>query len=155
MFRRAAYFLAAIVACAPPSLAAAPRSACEIRVNRFAAAHPQAGPTDYLNAGFFYFGRISPPHPPPAYRDLHPSIAWIGAPGGGFGAHFIGPFTPTPDATANARIIDALVNHMDRAYTRAMGRPQPGGRFIAIAFTSSQQGYVDIRNGDFYFMGQN
>ena len=85
------------------------------------------------------------------YRSAHPYIYWIGPPGGTFGRHFIGPFTPTPDATANAKIVNLLRgNHL----TYKVTPPDESDRFIGIAFNSSQIGYVDMRNGDFYGMGQ-
>lgn len=173
------------------------QSECEIRANKFQAAHPHADPFEYLAKGFFFFGATSPPEPPPPYRDAktgvtyrvgpdarqisatdshgrvlwvrnpfvdtnmcpyrdaHPWITWIGAPGGGFGRHYLGPFEPTPDAEANARVFDTLTHHMPPEYRRAFGQPRKGDTFIGINFTSSQFGYVDTRNGDFFFMGQN
>jgi hypothetical protein len=89
------------------------------------------------------------------YRDAHPSIVWIGAPGGDFGWRHIGPFKPTPDGQADLMIVKALMREMAPGYTRAMGYPRPGDRFIGVTFTSSQHGYVNIRNGDYYDMGQN
>jgi len=86
------------------------------------------------------------------YRSAHPYIAWIGASGGDFGRHYLGPFEPTPDAIANARIVRELNSEI--AHNRAIEPPRDADRFIGLSFNSSQFGYVNIRNGDFYEMGQ-
>jgi hypothetical protein len=85
------------------------------------------------------------------YRSAHPYIYWIGPPGGSFGRNFIGPFTPVPDDKANALILNTLTHN----YMPKVTLPEVSDRFIGIAFNSSQSGYIDIRNGDFYMMGQN
>jgi len=86
------------------------------------------------------------------YRSAHPYIYWIGAPGGTFGRHYLGPFNPTPDKIANEQIMKALGSEAVRG--RKVRFPEEGARFIGLSFNSSQFGYVDIANGDFYEMGQ-
>jgi hypothetical protein len=86
------------------------------------------------------------------YRTFHPFIYWIGAPGGDYGRHYLSKFTPTPDAVTNPRIIKELA--VEISHGRKSIAPLPGSRFIGLAFNNSQVGYVNIANGDFYFMGQ-
>lgn len=88
------------------------------------------------------------------YRSAHPYIAWIGPPGGYPEYTVIGPYKSVPDAQANAKIVKALDSLPSRAL-RHLKRPKSGTRFIGLWFNSSEQGYVNIANGDFYFMGQN
>ena len=88
------------------------------------------------------------------YRSPHPYIAWIGPPGGYPEYTVTGPYKPIPDAQANAKIVKALGGLPSRA-PRHLNRPKSGTRFIGLWFNSSEQGYVNIANGDFYFMGQN
>ena len=87
------------------------------------------------------------------YRSAHPFISWIGPPGGGFGWHHLEPFVPTPDEKANASIIRDLNGQI--AGGRKVSRPSDKARFIGLAFNSSNFGYVNIENGDYYDMGQN
>ena len=88
------------------------------------------------------------------YRSPHPYIAWIGPPGGYPKHTVIGPYKPPPDAQANAKIVKALDSLPSRAL-KHLKRPKKGTRFIGLWFNSSEQGYVNIANGDFYFTGQN
>jgi hypothetical protein len=88
------------------------------------------------------------------YRDAHPSIDWIGPLSVGWDKYSLSS-KPIAEAKANTSILRLLRNGMAPGYVRAMGRPRPGDRFIGLAFNSSQRGYLDIRNGDFYLMGQN
>jgi hypothetical protein len=87
------------------------------------------------------------------YRSAHPYISWIGPPGGGFGWHYLEPFVPTPDEKANASIVKELNDEITRG--RKAPRPSDNARFIGLAFNSSNFGYMNIENGDYYDMGQN
>jgi hypothetical protein len=87
------------------------------------------------------------------YRSAHPYIFWIGAPGGDFGRHYLEPFTPTPDEIENPKIVKELNTEIEHG--RKVERPNENDRFVGINFNSSQMGYMNIRNGVFYFMGQN
>jgi len=89
------------------------------------------------------------------YRFAHPYIAWIGPPEGGNGAgwHVDSPSTARPDAMTNEQIFSVLSKIMNSHWR--MKPPVKGDRFIGLAFNSSQMGYVNTRNGDFYLMGQN
>ena len=67
-----ALFLLASVAASPTMAdpaAPAQQSPCEVQANRFKAQHVHTEAFDYLNFGFFYFGKAVPPGPPSAYRD--------------------------------------------------------------------------------------
>jgi len=86
------------------------------------------------------------------YRSAHPYIGWIGAPGGSYGRRYLGPFTPMPDAKANEEIEKELNREFDR--DRKGMRPAAGSRFIGLSFNTTQMGYVNIQDGEFYFMGQ-
>jgi hypothetical protein len=88
------------------------------------------------------------------YRSAHPYIAWIGPPGGYPEYAVIDPVKPMPDAKANASIVKELDSLPTRAL-RHLKRPKYGTRFIGLWFNSSQQGFVNIANGDFYYVGQN
>jgi hypothetical protein len=88
------------------------------------------------------------------YRSAHPIIGWIGSPSADFGFQHLDPsWTPAPDDAANKLILKELNSEIDAG--RKAARPRSDDRFIGLTFDSSQQGYVNIRNGDFYFMGQN
>lgn len=194
--------LVILVACASalPSFAApatpSQQSICEIQANRFEAQHPHVPTFDYMNFGFFPFGKATPPKPPLPYRDsitgitvyvesdgrhvaaidgrgsllwvrdpfvesnmcpyrsAHPYIDWIGPPGGCIGGNCLGAFTPTADAKADASLVKELNNEI--AHGRSgIRRLKDGARFIGISFNSSQYGFLNIANGDFYEMGQN
>jgi hypothetical protein len=86
------------------------------------------------------------------YRSAHPYIDWIGPPGGSFGRHYLGPFKPTPDAKVNTWIVKEIDNEIMRG--RKAEHQKSDDRFIGLSFNSSQFGYVNIRTGDFYDMGQ-
>lgn len=86
------------------------------------------------------------------YRSAHPYISWIGPPGGTYGRHYLGPFTPTPDAKANIDIEKELNREFDDS--RKGTRPAAGSRFIGLSFNTTQMGYLNIQDGEFYFMGQ-
>jgi hypothetical protein len=45
--------------------------------------------------------------------------------------------------------------YKELAHGRKIERPEFTDRFILLNFNSSQYGYLDIRSGDFYEMGQN
>jgi hypothetical protein len=87
------------------------------------------------------------------YRSAHPFIVWIGPPGGGFGQHYLGPFRHVPDEKTNASIVKELDDEITRR--RKALRTDENARFIGLRFNSSNFGYVNIRNGDYYDMGQN
>lgn len=87
------------------------------------------------------------------YRSAHPYISWLGAPGGGFGWHYVDTFTPLPDAKANAGIIKQIRDAI--AAGVKFSPVDDNARFVGIAFNSSQFGYLNIENGDFIPMGQN
>jgi hypothetical protein len=61
------------------------------------------------------------------------------------------------DAGANAQARYNLEYPMDIWIKngRIKERPRSDDRFLDLEFNSSQFGYLNIRNGDFYFMGQN
>lgn len=86
------------------------------------------------------------------YRSAHPYISWIGAPGGGFGRRYLEPFKPVPDTKVNPKIVQGLHAGVKMGIEKRI--PKLNARFIGLGFNSSQFGYVDIANGDFYFMGQ-
>ncbi|HEY8947564.1 MAG TPA: hypothetical protein VIM56_01630 [Rhizomicrobium sp.] len=86
------------------------------------------------------------------YRSAHPFIYWIGAPGGDFGRHYLSVFTPTPDVIANKRIVEELASESQR--NQKIKKPPEGAQFIGVSFNSSQVGYMNIANGDFYVGGQ-
>lgn len=88
------------------------------------------------------------------YRSPHPYIVWIGPPGAGYGAewHIDSPATARPDAMTNANIVKML-SGLPAKYP--VPKPRQDDRFLGLAFDSSQFGYLNIRNGDFYFSGQN
>lgn len=87
------------------------------------------------------------------YRSSHPFISWIGPPGAGFGFRSLSPHTPTPDAEINPKIVTELNREIDRG--RKDKRPRDHSRFLGLTFNSSQKGFLNIQNGDFYSMGQN
>jgi hypothetical protein len=195
------WVLVGTIACAlvAPSLAdpAAPaqQSDCEIRANKFAAQHPHTDPMNYMNEGFFYFGKATPPSPPFTYRDRgtgivihvesdgrhlaaidprgkllwvrnpfvdnhmcpyrssHPYIDWIGPPEADSEGQHRGTFGPADDAKMNAWLVKELRKEM--SYRPHLKRPGDDARFIGLSFDSSQFGYVNLANGDFYEMGQN
>lgn len=171
-------------AVADPSLAdpavPAQQSKCELRANEFAAHHPHADPLYTLKFGFFPFGDSTPPQVPSTYYDAdsgitfyvesdgrhlaaldsHGSLLWVRNPFVDAGlcpyrsAHpYISSVGPTPDARTNVRIVNELDNEI--GHGRKIKRPRAGTRFTRLSFNSSQFGYVNIANGDFYFMGQN
>jgi len=84
------------------------------------------------------------------YRVAHPFIAQIGPPGGGVDMKDNHILT---DAEANV----IFVQELNSAISRGMNAPRPekNARFISLRFNSSQMGLVNIRNGEYYFMGQN
>jgi hypothetical protein len=84
------------------------------------------------------------------YRSAHPIISWIGSPSF---QHLVPSSTPTPDDDANKLILKELNSEIDAG--RKDARPRHDDRFIGLTFDSTQMGYVNIRNGDFYFVGQN
>jgi hypothetical protein len=86
------------------------------------------------------------------YRSAHPFIFWIGAPGGSRGSTYLTPFVPTPDNVANAGIVTELNQEIARGAKYV--KPRDNDRFIGVNFNSSQFGYMNMRNGDFYFRGQ-
>ena len=86
------------------------------------------------------------------YRSAHPYIFWIGPPGGDFGRHYLGPFKATPEAQADALIVKQINSEIARG--RKIEGPRNSDRFIGLSFNSSQFGYVNTRNGDYYDMGQ-
>jgi hypothetical protein len=86
------------------------------------------------------------------YRSAHPYISWIGAPGGGFGRRYLTPFNPIPDKEANPEIVKDLYWGVKAGAEKRI--PKLNARFIGLTFNSSQFGYVNLANGDFYFMGQ-
>ncbi|HEY1613822.1 MAG TPA: hypothetical protein VGF97_09055, partial [Rhizomicrobium sp.] len=58
-----------------------------------------------------------------------------------------------PDEMTNEQIFSELSKIVNAHWQ--VKPPIKGDHFIGLAFNSSQMGYVNIRNGDFYFMGQN
>ena len=76
------------------------------------------------------------------YRTIHPYISRIGA-------AYDGRFTP-------AQIVQQLIKISDLNPKSIVWRTRPKSddRFVWVTFNSSQRGYVNIRNGYFYFMGQ-
>lgn len=88
------------------------------------------------------------------YRSAHPYIQWIGPPDGGNGPgwHLDSPSTAKPDSMTNAQIFKMLSGPSEKY---PVPKPHKDDRFVGLAFNSSQFGYLNIRNGDFYFTGQN
>lgn len=88
------------------------------------------------------------------YRSAHPYITWIGPSDGDFGRHYTSAHMPKPDADANTAVFSFLTNKFP--FSKAPVKPpRNGDQFIGLAFDSSQFGYLNIRNGDFYYLGQN
>jgi len=87
------------------------------------------------------------------YRSAHPFISWVGPQSGDFGNYHLDPWTPPPDDKANALTFKFVNSMIDGGLKIA--RPKRGDRFVGLSFNSSQFGYVNIRNGDFYLGGQN
>jgi hypothetical protein len=86
------------------------------------------------------------------YRSAHPYIGWMG-PVWGYPHADNAPFDSIRDAKTNEAVAKELDLEIERG--RKARQPKSGARFIGLWFNSSQQGYVDISNGDFYEMGQN
>lgn len=173
------------------------QSDCEVRANKFAAQHPHADPMEYMDKGFFYFGKAPPPPPLPPftyrdpgtgitisvesdgrhlaaidprgkllwvrdpfvdndmcpYRSAHPYIYWVGQPEADSEGQQGGTFGPADDAKMNAWLVKELRREM--AYRRNVKQPGDDARFVGLSFDSSQYGFVNIANGDFFEMGQN
>jgi hypothetical protein len=87
------------------------------------------------------------------YRSSHPYIYWIGPPEADSEGQHGGTFGPADDAKMNAWLVKELRNEM--AYRPHLKRPGDDARFVGLSFNSSQFGYVNIANGDFYEIGQN
>lgn len=87
------------------------------------------------------------------YRSAHPFIRKMN--------HALEEMSGAPninsDADANALVRKALAYPVKNLMKRRMIKegPRNDDRFINIAFNSSQFGFVNIRNGDFYYLGQN
>jgi hypothetical protein len=58
-----------------------------------------------------------------------------------------------PNPSVDASIREELDSEMKRG--RKIDDLRKGDRFISLRFNSSNFGYVNIRNGDYYDMGQN
>jgi hypothetical protein len=87
------------------------------------------------------------------YRSAHPFIIHL--------SEANNPNYPWPriraDAPANAAMYRDLHRQVDFLIKtgRLKERPKTSDRYLGLSFNSSQFGYLNIRNGDFYFMGQN
>jgi hypothetical protein len=87
------------------------------------------------------------------YRSAHPFIHHIGA--------VSDPSHPWPqmhtDAGANALIYKDVKRVAAFMMKNRLLKELPSGndRYLGISFNSSQSGFINLRNGDFYFMGQN
>lgn len=87
------------------------------------------------------------------YRTGHPYISRLESAVGDFG-HFEGKkFIPLGDTEANEFVLKNLRTGMSPGYK--LGELRDTDRFVSLWFNSSQNGVVNLRNGDFYFMGQN
>jgi hypothetical protein len=76
------------------------------------------------------------------YRSAHPYIIELRA---------ADPISRNPDVDAGIR--EELKGEFQRGRKGVL--PQSDDRFISLRFGSSNFGYVNIRNGDYYDMGQN
>jgi hypothetical protein len=87
------------------------------------------------------------------YRSAHPYIYWIGPPDAANGWQPTPPSGLAADKINDAKIAKELRNKIARG--RKTTQPRDDAQFIGLSFNSSQFGYVNIANGDFYEMGQN
>jgi hypothetical protein len=161
------------------------QSECEIKSNRVMAAHPHSDSFKLMNRyGVFFFGLAPPPLPPSVYRDAkssitfyvesdgrhiaaiddHGKILWVRNPYVDSdmcpyrSAHpFISSLGPVVMgghiALDDAEIQRELLNEIKRG--RRSPPPQANDRFVGLTFNSSNFGYLNIRTGDYYDMGQN
>jgi hypothetical protein len=87
------------------------------------------------------------------YRSAHPFIYQIDA--------VSDPSHPWPqmhtDAGANALIYKDVKRAAAFMMKNGLLKELPRGndRYLGLSFNSSQSGFINLRNGDFYFMGQN
>jgi len=163
----------------------AQQSECEISSNKAMLAHPRTDIFEFMERYHsFYFGPAPPPVAPFSYRDAASKIIfyvesdgrhitaldaggkllWVRNP---FvdsnmcpyrSAHpyivKLGPAEPIrkgPDI--NAGIREELESEFKRG--RKGEHPHNGDEFISLTFNSSNFGYLNIRTGDYYDMGQN
>lgn len=84
------------------------------------------------------------------YRTPHPFISWIGSLQEGADTY---PLVPRHDENVDVQMVKAIKEIQSQGYQ--LGDVRDSDRFIALKFNSSQFGYVSLRNGDFYFFGQN
>ena len=165
-----------------PSIAAptvpAEQSKCEIKANRYKARHPNADLFHNLALGFFPFGRSIPPKPPWSYVEPRSGISFLVEKDG---RHLVAvdrvgkllwernPFVDGnmcpyrsahpfiwgigPADRADSLIVKELNNEI--AHGRRIVPPGPRDHFISLSFDSSQFGWENATNGDFYEMGQN
>lgn len=85
------------------------------------------------------------------YRYAYPHIAWIGPANGNFG--WGAPVTPKSDANVQADVLKTLGDEL--AYKKIVPSLKGRARFIGLTFNSTQFGYLNLANGDFYDQGQN
>lgn len=161
------------------------QSKCEVRSNKIMAAHPHLDMFKLMNRySVFIFGEAPPPGPPSVYRDAksgiffyaesdgrhvaaiddHEKVLWVRDPYVDSdmcpyrSAHpFIMSIGPVDggrgESPADAEIRTELLREIKAG--RKAAPPQVGDRFLSLTFNSSNFGYLNIRNGDFYEMGQN
>ena len=161
------------------------QSNCEIRTIKIWVEHPNLDLLEAINRyGIFSVGQAAPPLPPSTYRDPGSDITFyvesdgrhvaaIGAQGNLLwvrnpfvdnnmcpyrSAH---PFIRSIGSVEDERHIPNLQSKIRDEIKREiqLGRKAPplqnDDRFVWLTFNSSQNGYLNIRNGDYFFMGQN
>jgi hypothetical protein len=75
------------------------------------------------------------------YRSAHPYI------------YDIGPANAQSGKITNDFIVKEINNEIARGAKFKL--PEPRAHFIALTFNSSQSGWINVENGDFYWQGQN
>jgi hypothetical protein len=164
----------AVPAIANPAIPAE-QSKCEIQANKFKARHPHA---DFFNSGFLPFGVAVPPKPPWSYFDPESGITlhverdgrhlaavdrygkllWNRNP---FVDDDLCPYRSAHPFIAELRSTavrdDFIVRELNEIIPRGgkIEIPSPHAYFISLSFNSSQDGWLNVDNGDFYLTGQN